>query len=122
MDYRLFMKALFLIPLTALPLLLTACDELYVARPARRTVVVGGHHDDRYDRRPDYDRGYRRDVVVTPSRYDDDRYDRDRRDVVVVAPRRTYEPRVEVRYYSDTRGRYYVRDGRRIYVDSGVRY
>jgi len=55
--------------------------------------------------------------------HDRDRHDhRDRRNVVVVTPRPTYRPQAEVRYYSDSRGRYFVRGGRRTYCDEGVNY
>jgi hypothetical protein len=68
---------------------------------------------DHYPRHPAYvERDYRyrddREVVVVNPRV--------RRDVVVVSPE------VHVRYYYDSHGRYYIKHGRRIYVNVGVRY
>ena len=124
------MKALLLLPLVVAPLFMTGCDTVVVEdRHPRRTayverdVVVDRHsrrHYDRderdvvvnrYPRRPGY---VERDVVVTNPRA--------RRDVVVVDPRPSYSPAVSVRYYNDTRGRYYIKDGRRVYSNAGVRY
>lgn len=102
------MKPLLLIPVLTLPLLLAACETTVIERHPRRSVYVGRddssyrHHPGGYYRRDYPDRLYRRDVVVEP--------------------RATYRPQVEVRYYNDTRGRYYIRDGRRIYVNAGVNY
>ncbi len=113
------MKALLLIPLFSLPLLLTGCETLVVDRQPRRVGYV--ERDVRYTERDarDYDRRRYRDerevVVVNPRPHP-------RRDVVVVQPRPAYRPQVEVRYYSDARGRYYIKDGRRIYVNAGTRY
>ncbi len=105
------MKPLFLIPILSVPLLFSACEAVIVDRPARRSVYVERdvYYRDGYERRDD-----RR----------DDRYDRrhDRRDVVIVAPKPAYRPQVSVRYYSDNRGRYYIKEGRRIYVNAGVHY
>jgi hypothetical protein len=92
------MKPLLLIPILTLPLLLAACETAVVERYPRRAAYVG--HDDHYHH---LYRPYRRDVVV-------------------VEPRRYYRPQVEVRYYNDYRGRYYIRGGRRIYVNAGVYY
>ena len=111
------MKASIVSSILALPLLLGGCYTTVESYPARRVAYVD--RDYRYHRHHrDYDRyDYRRD------RYGDryDRYDRRRTNVVVVEPRRV-QPQVEVRYYSDPRGRYYIRNGRRIYVNSGVFY
>ena len=123
------MKPLLLIPVLALPLLMTGCETVVVddRRPrhsayVERDVVVDRHHH-----RPSY---YDRDVVVDrgPYRPYEDRNvivtnPRPRRtDVVVVNPKPAYRPQVQVRYYNDTRGRYYVKDGRRIYTNAGVHY
>lgn len=126
------MKALFLLPIFTLPLLFTGCEATVVDHYPRRTAYV--ERDvvvDRYPRRHGY---VERDVVV------DRRYPRrygyvDNRDVVVTRPyyRRPattavvvkpapYQPRVSVRYYNDARGRYYFKNGRRVYVSSGVHY
>jgi hypothetical protein len=94
------MKPFLLIPVLAVPLLLAACEATIVERHPRRVAYV--ENDEDYYYRPHH-RSYRRDVVV-------------------VNPRPYYQPRVEVRYYNDTRGRYYIRDGRRIYVNAGVYY
>ena len=45
---------------------------------------------------------------------------RPRRAAVVVAPRPFYGDTVNIRYYNDTRGRYYFRGGRRVYVNATV--
>jgi pyruvate carboxylase len=128
------MKPLLLLPILALPLLLTGCETVVVDRTHHRSahverdVVVDRHDDhDRYDRRRSYDRD--REVAVvevdrTPRRHVDRNVvittPQARRDVTVVDPR-PYTPRTTVRYYNDTRGRYYLRDGRRVYSDAGVR-
>jgi hypothetical protein len=105
------MKALFLLPLAALPLFLTACEAVVVDRYPRRTVAYV-ERDDYYRRHHPY---HREAVVVSPR----PGY---RRETIVVNPRPAYRPNVEVRYYNDTRGRYYFKGGRRIYVNSGVYY
>ncbi len=105
------MKPLLLIPILSVPLLFSACETLIVDEPVRRSAYV--ERDVRYG-----NTGYdRRD-----HRYDrrDDRYDRRRDDVVVVKKNTAYRPQTTVRYYNDTRGRYYIRDGRRVYSDAGV--
>src|SRR4051794_5328506 len=99
------MKSLLLLPLVAIPLLMTGCETTIVERHPRRAAYV------------------ERDVVVEHPRYHRDVVvvnPRPRRDVVVVEPRPFYgHPRadVQIRYYTDARGRYYWRDGRRIYVN-----
>ena len=113
------MKTLLLLPILALPLLYSGCEAVLVDdRPVRRTAYV--ERDVRYrdsrDGRIYDDNRYRDDrdvVVVNP---------RTRRNVVVVDPRPNYQPQVQVRYYNDTRGRYYIRDGRRIYSSSSTLY
>lgn len=80
------MKPILLLPLVAVPMLFNACAPVVVERPYRRTAYV--EHDDYYYRH------------------------HPRRDVVVVEDR----PVVNIRYYNDRRGRYYMKDGRRIYV------
>jgi len=91
------MKPILLIPILTLPLLLAACETTVVERHPRRAVYV--EHDAYYYRHHPY-----------------------RRDVVVVEPRPYYRPQVEVVYYHDYRGRYYIRNGHRIYVNAGVYY
>jgi hypothetical protein len=98
------MKALLLLPILSLPLLLTSCETRVVDHYPRRAGYV--ERDYRYDDRRPY-RDDREVVVVNP---------RVRRDVVVVSPE------VHVRYYYDSHGRYYIKHGRRIYVNVGVRY
>ncbi len=94
------MKATLLAPLLTIPVLFSACAPVVVERPVRRSAVVVEHDDYYYRHHP-----------------------RVRRDVVVVNPRPVVvEPRVSVRYYNDRRGRYYIKDGRRIYVNAGARY
>jgi len=113
------MKAFLLLPILSLPLLLTGCDVAVVDHQPRRVGYV--ERDYRYNERDSRDyrygqRQYRDErtvAVVNP---------RVRRNVVVVNPRSAYRPQVEVRYYSDSRGRYYIRDGRRVYSNAGVRY
>lgn len=94
------MKPTLLIPVLTLPLLLAACETAVVERHPRRAAYV--ERDEYYYRRHSY-RPYRREVAV-------------------VETRPYYRPQVEVRYYNDYRGRYYVRDGRRVYVNAGVYY
>lgn len=125
------MKTFLLLPVLALPLLFTGCETVVVDRTHSRGAHVDRHvvvdRDDNHDRRRSYnDRD--RDVVVvdrTPRRHVDRNVvittPQARRDVVVTNPR-PYTPRTSVRYYSDSRGRYYIRDGRRVYSDAGVRY
>jgi hypothetical protein len=88
------MKALFLLSVVSVPLLFSGCYATVVEHPhPHRTAYV------------------ERDVVVTRP------YRRPyRRETVIVEPRPYYAPDVRVRYYSDARGRYYFRNGRRIYV------
>ena len=109
------MKPLILLSVISLPLFLTGCETTVVEqRYPRRTAyverdVVVDHHPRRH--------GYvERDVVVTRP------YRKPTTNVVVVQPRPAYQPRVEVRYYNDARGRYYFKNGRRVYVSSGVHY
>jgi hypothetical protein len=85
------MKSLFLLAVVALPTVITGCVP--PPPPPRRVAYV------------------ERDVIVGRPH--------PRRDVVVVEPRPFYGRRdveVDVRYYSDRRGRYYWQNGRRIYV------
>lgn len=95
------MKPLLLFTTIAAGTLFTACDATFVERRPIRSSYV--ERDVRYRSVP------RRDVVVYDNRpgYYDRRHYRGRR---VVAP-------AGVRYYNDGPRRYYMREGRRIYVD-----
>lgn len=134
------MKNLLFLPIAALPLLLTGCETEVVTRHPSRTVVVERDYrrgpDPRYTTADRYDR---RTVAVVDARgdrdYDDRRVYRPddhrgsvvidpgsaRRETVVVNPR-VSRSQVEVRYQTDSRGRYYIKDGRRVYVNAGVYY
>jgi hypothetical protein len=123
------MKALLLLPVFGASALLTGCETTVAEHPHhRRVAYVERSYDRHYDRR--YDTEPTR-YASQPTRYEgySERYDNlederriRRSNVVVVDPRPAYRPQIEVRYYSDSRGRYYVRDGRRIYVNAGVNY
>lgn len=140
------MKPLLLIPLTALPLLFSACETVLVDRgpqhasyadrsvyyyyrdrpyPPRSDRDVAGIQPNSHDRPKSTARSYEHgDVVVSPSAsvtsitpsrpY--------RRNPAAIPPREAYRPRAEVRYYHDNIGRYYFRDGRRVYSNAGVHY
>jgi hypothetical protein len=118
------MKPLLLIPILAAPLLLSACETVVVDRPVRRSayverdVVYRDSHAYRGDRDYREYRDYRRDDDDRDDRYDRD--DRRKTNVVVVQPSTPYRPQASVRYQTDSRGRYYVRDGRRVYSNAGV--
>lgn len=120
------MKNLLFLPLLALPVLLSSCDTVVVERHPSRSSYVG--HDSRYYNRDPY----RRDVAVVetrPTYY---------RSNTVVQPRSSYyrtdsvvesrpgyrnpgyAPSTSVRYYNDSRGRYYMNGSRRVYVNAGI--
>ncbi len=111
------MKSLLLIPIVALPILLTGCETRVVERYPRRTAYVERDEvevDRHRHHGPDVvvvnEPRHRRDVVVVDE-------PRRRHDVVVVETRPFYGPRADVRYYTDKRGRYYIKGGHRIYVN-----
>ena len=121
------MKPLLLIPVLTLPLLLAACETTVVERHPR--------HSGYYERDSRYHHGpYVRDVAIVesrPSYYRTESVVERRpsyyRTDSVVEPRPGYRnpdyaPRTTIRYYNDSRGRYYYNGSRRIYVNAGVIY